>query len=102
MAVSLGAVAAALLTVGNAPTQVNAASGAQVAKLLGAVLMPVAIAFAIYSGWLYYFRRELLRKDDLFNPALHSTRIPLILGYLLCGSLATIFVLDLLGSLVHL
>jgi hypothetical protein len=100
MAVSLGAVATGLLAVGSAPSQ--ATMGTQAARTLGIILMPVAICFAIYSGSLFLFRRELLRKEDLFNREMHSTRTPMLLGYFLCAALVAIFLLDLFGALVHL
>ena len=100
MAINLGAVATGLLAVGSATG--DEFPGASAAKLLGAILMPVAICFALYSGSLFAFRRDLLRKDDLFNPDMHSTRIPLILGYILCIALCGIFGLGLLGGVVQL
>jgi hypothetical protein len=100
MAVSLGAVASGLLALGNAPTE--ATLGADAAKLLGIVMMPVAISFAVYAATLYLFRRDLLRKDDLYNPEMHATKTPLLLGYVLCAALCAIFLLDLFGAQVHL
>lgn len=100
MAVSLGAVATGLLALGNAPTQ--NASGAEAARFVGIVLMPVAISFAVYAGTLFLFRRDLLRKGDLFNRDMHSTKSPLMLGYILLAALVVIFVLDLYGGAVHL
>jgi len=100
MAVSLGAVAAGLLAVGTAPTQASA--GAEAAKLLGTVLMPVAICFTAYAGWLFMFRRSLLKENDIYNPDLHKTGTAMLLGYLLCGALCSIFILDIFGSAIHL
>ena len=100
MSVSIGAVAAALLTIGNAPSE--APGGAATAKLLGVILMPVAICFALFSGWVFTYRRGLLTNDDLFNPHMHSTKVPMLLGYILCAALCSIFILDVMGHGIRL
>ena len=99
MSVSLGSVSAALLAVGHSP---HGATTALAAKMLGYILMPVAIAFSIYAGKLYMDRRELLRQNDLYNPDMHVTKTPVMLGYLLFIALGIIFILDLSGEVVKL
>lgn len=99
MAVSLGSVSSALLAVGHSA---HDSTSAVAARLLGFILMPVAVAFAIYANNLYQFRRELLRKGDLYSPDMRVTKTALLLGYLLFVALGIIFVLDLSGEIVKL
>lgn len=97
MSISLGTVAAGLLALGDS----DESSGAHVAKFLGNIMMPIALCFTLYSAVLFRFRRELLRKDDIHNPQLYSTTIPVILGYILCFALCAIFILEIFGGYVH-
>ena len=84
MGVSLGGVATALLSL---PFGGYGWS-------LGFFLMPVAIFYVLYAARLFVYRRNLIRVEDLYNPALHSTKESESLGWVLLIFLSGIFILE--------
>jgi len=96
MSLLLGAVALALFAVGE---QEGAAAG-QSAHVLGVVVMPVAVAFAAYSGYLFWSRKRLLQEDKLNAPEIQSTAGPVLLAAFLAASLVGVLVVELFGTAV--
>ena len=88
MSVTLGAVAAALFAV-SGPNDG--------ARVLAALVMPVAVAFAAYSGWQFRKRRQLLAEERLGAPEMQSTTGPVVLAAALGAALTCVFLVDVLG-----
>ena len=95
MSITLGAVAATLLSVQNVGYLSGASANAiHAAHILGFALMPSAVAFALFSGYLYLARRRILQAMDVGSPDLQTHRAPLVLGLLLTASLTGVFLIN--------
>ena len=97
MSLLLGAVALALFAVGE---QQDAATAGRGARALALVVMPVAVAFAGYSGYLFQSRKRLLQEDKLNAPEIQSSTGSVVLASFLAASLVAVLLVELFGTTV--
>merc|ERR1712032_1016780 len=95
MAVTLGSIGAGLMAAGsdNSAEELGpdmdgvVSSGTTLAFWIGALFMPVGIAFALYSLHLFQVRDSKIRKNDFSMPKEH---FPLLMGSMLLVSLISV------------
>jgi len=107
MSVMVGGIGAGLLGAARDYEKDDAAAGgvetgaALVAKLVGLVLMPVAIAFAAFAGYMFEVRRRKIAMRDYKN--IGSETGPLVLGGALAFALLVVLLVDLIyGGAIRL
>ena len=77
-------------------------SGGLGAGVIGMILFPIAILFAVYATYLYAFRRQKIHKRE--SDGVQATFGPTMLTLLLILALTVIFIIDLFAgsSQIHL